>query len=121
MPKKSILIVDDDPDMVEFLSDSLEPEYHVESALSGKEGLKKVLKLRPDLVVVDIMMPEMSGDELLQSIRRLPELNDTLVLIITAKVNDGLKKRLLNEGAQGYLAKPFSVEEFLDQVKKMIF
>lgn len=111
-----VLVVEDNLEMNRFIAEELAREYRVEVAFDGKEGLEKARTLKPDLVLSDIMMPVMSGDELVRELRRSPEFESTPIVLLTAKSDDALRVRLLREGAQDYLTKPFSIEELRARV-----
>ena len=87
--KSTILIVDDEPDILEFLEYNLKKEnFNVYKANNGIEAIEKAIKVKPDLIVMDIMMPEMDGLEACKKIREQHDLNDTLVLFLTARSED---------------------------------
>ena len=115
-----VLVVEDNPDMNAFIADALRPRYRVASACDGREGLEKALALRPDLVLCDVMMPVMSGDRMVPELRRHPELADLPIVMLTAKADDELRVRLLREGVQDYLDKPFAVDELLARVDGLV-
>lgn len=115
-----VLVAEDNPQMNEFISESLSASYRVESAPDGREALEKALSLRPDLIVSDVMMPRMSGDELLRECRSHPGLDATPIVMLTAKAEEDLRVRLLQEGANDYLMKPFSVQELMARVGNLI-
>jgi signal transduction histidine kinase len=115
-----VLVVEDNTEMNRFVCDSLAPAYRVEAAFHGHEGLGKALALRPDLILSDVMMPEMSGDELVRAVRSHRELDATPIVLLTAKADDELKVRLLREGASDYVMKPFSVEELRARVGNLV-
>lgn len=118
-----VLVVEDNPDMSRFIVEALAaaPEqYRVVSAGDGKDGLDKALALRPELILSDVMMPKMSGDEFVRALRRIPELGDTPILLLSAKADEALRIRMLEEGAQDYITKPFSVQELLARVQSQI-
>lgn len=115
-----VLVVEDNPEMSRFIAESLGDRYRVSVAFDGKEGLAKALELRPDLVLSDVMMPEMSGDELMHALRTHPELDATPIVMLTAKADDELRVKLLREGAQDHLTKPFAVEELRVRVENLI-
>lgn len=115
-----VLVVEDNPEMNRFLCESLAPVYDVATAFDGEEGLRQATQLRPDLVLTDIMMPAMSGDELVHAIRSHPALDRVPILLLTAKADDELRTRLLRDGAQDYLTKPFSVEELRARIHNLI-
>src|SRR5665647_2942626 len=108
-----VLIVEDDRSMNTFLREILAREYRTESAFDGVEGLEKATRLRPDLIITDLMMPRMTGDRMFHAIRTTPELTSIPVMILSATYDDALRLRLLREGAEDYVIKPFRVEEVL--------
>src|SRR5438128_2307992 len=103
-----VLVVEDDPGMNSYICDALSPEFATVAAADGYEALSLASRHLPDVIVADIMMPRMSGDELLRHVRKTPELGDTPVLLLTRQNDDDLRAKLLREGAQDYLLKPFS-------------
>ena len=115
-----VLVVEDNPEMNTFLSDTLARDYVIESAFDGEEGLRKALTVLPDLILTDIMMPRMSGDRLLASIRARSEFDNTAVIVLTAKADDQARVELLQSGAQDYILKPFSVAELRTRVDNAI-
>jgi signal transduction histidine kinase len=115
-----VLVVEDHPEMNRFVTESLASEYRVESAFDGREGLRKACELRPDLILSDLMMPEMGGAELLRAIRALREFDETPFVLLTAKADEALRVALLREGAHDYLTKPFSVEELRARVGNLV-
>ena len=115
-----VLVVEDNPDMRAFVAAALAHEHRVETAVDGRQGLDKACALLPDLIVTDIMMPKLSGDQLVRELRSRAGLDATPILVLTAKADDELRVRLLGEGAQDYLAKPFSAEELLARARNLI-
>jgi PAS domain S-box-containing protein len=115
-----VLVVEDNPDMNRFVSQCLAEHYQVISAFDGREGLEKALRYRPALVLSDIMMPNVSGDEMIAEMRKLPELESTPVLLLSAKADEELKVRLLDEGAQDFIVKPFSEKDLTVRVRNLI-
>ena len=115
-----ILIVEDNADMSSFIRSQLEGEWRVCTAGDGEEGLRQALALRPDLVLTDVMMPGRGGDWLLQELRRRPEFNDLPVVVLSARNDDDLRVRLLSEGVQDYLVKPFGAEELRARVGTLL-
>ena len=94
--------------------------FSVVAAFDGREGYEQAIAQRPDLVLTDIMMPVMSGDELVRSLRLRSDLNSTPIVVLTAKADAGLRVRLLTQGAQDYLEKPFSVEELCARAQNLV-
>lgn len=115
-----VLVVEDNPDMRRFVAASLGTEYATSTAVNGRDGLQQALAHPPDLVVSDVMMPEMSGDELVRALRQHRELNDVPIVLLTARDDDQLRLRMLREGAQDYLTKPFSAEELRARVGNLV-
>lgn len=115
-----VLIVEDNPEMNRFIAECLAEEHRVACAHDGHEGLEKALALRPDLVLSDVMMPGLSGDELVRALRGHRELDAVPIVLLTAKADDDLRVRLLREGAQDYVTKPFTVEELRARVAGQI-
>lgn len=115
-----VLVVEDNPEMSRFISDNLVDRYRVACAFDGKEGLARARELHPDLILSDIMMPEMSGEELVLALRRSRELDSTPIVLLSARADDPLRVKLLQEGAQDYLTKPFSMEELRARVENLV-
>jgi PAS domain S-box-containing protein len=115
-----VLLVEDNPDMNAFIAETLSATYRVFCAFDGQEGLEKALEVRPDLILCDIMMPRMSGDRLVTEIRRHRELEDVPIVLLTAKADEELRIKLLREGAQDYLHKPFDTRVLLAKVDRLI-
>jgi two-component system alkaline phosphatase synthesis response regulator PhoP len=119
MPR--ILAVDDEPNIVRLIQVNLERHgYQVETANNGAQALAKIKANRPDLLVSDVMMPEMDGFELLANVRRDPSLMDLPVIMLTAKAQDGDVLQGYKTGADMYLTKPFNPQELLAFVKRIL-
>jgi signal transduction histidine kinase len=116
----TVLVVEDNPDMSRLLCDILSADCRTEAAFDGAEGLKRAADLRPDLIVTDVMMPGMGGDELVRALRQRPELQEIPIIVLTAKADDDLRIQLLREGAQDYVTKPFSAEELRARAGNLI-
>ncbi len=110
-----ILVIDDEPSVCRFLEVSLGLEgYRVQSFHSGKKGLQAIKDSHPDLVLLDLQLPDMSGLEVLNKLREWSHLP---VLVLTVKNQEADKVALLNAGADDYLTKPFSVPELVARIK----
>lgn len=118
--KPLVLVVEDNPEMSQFVTTTLATEYRTAAAANGREGLEQAITLQPDLILSDVMMPCLSGDQFVQQLRTHPELDTTPVVMLTAKTDDELRVQLLRQGAQDYLMKPFSVEELRARVSNLI-
>jgi two-component system alkaline phosphatase synthesis response regulator PhoP len=114
--KKRILIIEDEQDLVKGLKLNLSDEgFEVEWAINGKEGLRKAIEEAPDLIILDIMLPEMDG---LEVCRKLRQKNiDLPVIMLTAKGEEIDKVVGLEIGADDYMTKPFSIRELLARIK----
>ena len=109
-----ILVADDDEDVRELVVFRLvHAGYEVITAADGEEAIELALARKPDLCVVDVMMPKLDGFEVTQRVRAAPELAATKVLLLTASVHESAVERGLAAGADDYIAKPFTSEEFL--------
>jgi two-component system KDP operon response regulator KdpE len=114
-PKKLILVVDDEPRMIQFIRMNLELEgYRVTQAANGLEALTKVRDELPDLVILDVMMPELDGFE---TLRMLREVSNVPVIMLTVKADEDDKVKGLELGADDYVTKPFSPRELASRVK----
>ncbi|MEF3696079.1 ATP-binding protein [Desulfolutivibrio sp.] len=119
-PRGLVLIVEDNPDMNAFLAAALKDEYRTAQALDGREGLEKALALRPGLIVSDVMMPGMDGEEMVRRLRAHPETADVPVIMLTAKADEALRTRLLRNMVQDFLTKPFSTAELSARVHALL-
>lgn len=120
-----ILIVDDEVHIRTLLEQSLEEleeDYDVElhTAVNGKEGLDSVKSLHPGLVLLDVMMPMMSGYDVCQAVREDAAFDDVKIILLTAKGQEVDRERGVAVGATQYMTKPFDPDELLDLAKKML-
>jgi signal transduction histidine kinase len=118
--RPSVLVVEDNPDMREFVGSTLGASCVVATAADGEEGVARALALRPDLVVTDLMMPRMGGEQLVQALRARPEFDNTPVMLLTARDDDALRVQLLASGAQDYLSKPFLPQELVARARNLV-
>ncbi|WP_047498241.1 response regulator transcription factor [Terriglobus sp. TAA 43] len=115
---KRILVVDDERQIILILRTSLQSSgYLVETASNGLEAFEKFEAHTPDLIITDLSMPEMGGLELTQAIRRVAE---TPILVLSVRDSDAMKVKALDEGADDYLTKPFSMNELLARVRALL-
>ena len=120
MPKK-ILVIEDDLDIAHLLKHYLIREnYSVSTAASGNTGLNLVTKEKPDLVILDLMLPEMDGLEVCRQLRRNPATAQIPILILTAKGEETDKVVGLEMGGDDYVTKPFSSKELLARVRALL-
>jgi len=118
MREDTILIIDDDQDLAKIVQLSLEREgYQTVIATSGLEGLQEAYRVQPDLVILDIMMPGMDGWEVC---RRLGEMSNVPILMLTAKGTEVDIVKGLQIGADDYLTKPFSVAELIARIQALL-
>jgi len=118
---KRILLVDDDPDILEFLGYNLEKEgYEVHTASNGLEALAKVNAIIPDLIILDLMMPEMDGIETCQELRKKEALQDCIITFLTARSEDYSQVVGFEAGADDYIVKPVKPKVFLSRVKALL-
>ena len=115
---ETILVVDDDPDIARFVEVNLRSAgYDVAVAGDGEEALEKAGELRPDLVLLDVMMPRIDGFEVAQRLRKNPQTANTSIIMLTAKALSADKVTGLQSGADDYIIKPFDPIELLARVK----
>jgi diguanylate cyclase (GGDEF)-like protein len=115
---ETVLVVDDDPDVARFVEVNLRSAgYEVTVASNGEEGLEKAIELRPDLVLLDVMMPKLDGFEVAQRLRRDPRTSSSSIIMLTAKALSSDKVLGLSSGADDYIIKPFDPVELLARVK----
>lgn len=120
MPAR-ILVVDDEQSIRSLLSRVLSKEgFDVLLATSGHEGLQTTAKEKPDLVVLDLNLPDIYGEDVCRHIRQNPLTENVPVLILTGKAGEGLSTRCLNGGADDYIAKPFDIEEILAHLRALL-
>ncbi|HUJ80283.1 MAG TPA: response regulator [Candidatus Acidoferrales bacterium] len=119
--KKRILVIEDDRDIVELVRYNLEKDgYQVFTATDGAIGMAQVKKSPPDLLVLDLMLPKLSGLEICKEIRRDAALNRLPILILTARGEEADRVVGLELGADDYVTKPFSPREFVARVKALL-
>lgn len=118
--KPIVLIVEDNTNVAAYISNHLTDNYSVYYARNGAEGLSKALEIVPDVIVTDLMMPEMDGIEMCRRIRANETVNHIPIIVITAKSEDRDKLIALNVGVDAYLIKPFNSEELLIRVANLI-
>jgi diguanylate cyclase (GGDEF)-like protein len=117
MPE-SILVVDDDPDIARFVEVNLRSAgYDVSVAGDGEEALERATEMRPDLILLDVMMPRLDGFEVAQRLRKNPQTANTSIIMLTAKALSSDKVTGLQSGADDYIIKPFDPIELLARVK----
>jgi len=119
--RHEILIVDDDPQIHKLLSKMLSQDrFSVQSAYAANEAIAAINKSTPSLIVLDIMMPKVSGIEVLNFVRKSEEFKNILILILSAKDGQGDRIDGLSHGADDYVAKPFHMKHLVRKIEHMI-
>ncbi|MDG1260846.1 MAG: response regulator transcription factor [Flavobacteriales bacterium] len=121
MDKQRVLLVDDEQDILDLVSYNLQKEgFEVEMADNGKDGVKKAKKFLPELILLDVMMPEMDGMETCIEIRDIPELKHTLIAFLTARGEDYSQIAGFEAGADDYITKPIKPRVLVSRVKALL-
>ncbi|WP_424814755.1 phosphate regulon transcriptional regulator PhoB [Roseococcus sp. YIM B11640] len=119
--RPTILVVEDEAALLALLRYNLERQgFQVEEATDGQEALLRIAEAKPDLVLLDWMLPAMSGIEVCRQIRRRPATRDLPVIMVTARTEDQDAVRALDTGADDYIAKPFAVEALLARIRALL-
>lgn len=119
--KIKILLVDDEPDILDFVSYNLKAEgYKVHTASSGRSGVSKAREVKPDLILLDVMMPELDGIEACDHIRRLPGLENTIIAFLTARGEDYSQVAGFEAGADDYITKPVKPKVLMSRIKALL-
>ena len=119
--KTKILVVDDEPNIVQTLQDRLEMnEYIVSTAGNGREGLKKAQQEKPDVILLDVIMPVMDGHEMLEVLRKQPDCSDISVIMLTARSQTQDIARANACGIDDYIVKPFDLSELLEKIETVL-
>ncbi len=121
MKNHKILIVDDEPDILEFLGYNLKKEgFEVFTASNGKEALRKAKEIKPQLIILDVMMPEMDGIETCDELRKIPEMSDTIITFLSARGEDYTQIAGFEAGADDFITKPVKPKIFVSKVKALL-
>jgi two-component system phosphate regulon response regulator PhoB len=121
LAKPTILVVEDEAPLLTLLRYNLEKQgFRVEEAADGQEALMRVAEARPDLVLLDWMLPALSGLEVCRQIRRRPNTRDLPIIMVTARTEDQDAVRALDTGADDYIAKPFAMEALLARIRALL-
>ncbi|RZJ36360.1 MAG: response regulator transcription factor [Flavobacterium sp.] len=123
MKKKDIriLLADDEPDILEIVGYNLTQEgYQVTTVSNGRDAVAKARQIHPHLIILDVMMPEMDGMEACENIRKIPELNNTVITFLTARNEDYSQVAGFDAGADDYISKPIRPKLLLSRVKALL-
>jgi two-component system phosphate regulon response regulator PhoB len=119
--KPTVLVVEDEAALATMLRYNLEKQgFNVDEAVDGQEALTRIAEAQPDIVLLDWMLPVMSGIEVCRQIRRRPQTRDLPVIMVTARTEDQDAVRGLNTGADDYITKPFSMEALLARMRALL-
>lgn len=121
LPTPKILLVDDDPDIIELLEYNLTKEgFDTASATDGLQALEVAKKFKPDLILLDVMMPKMDGIETARQLRLLSEFKDTYILFLTARAEEYTEVAAFDVGADDYVVKPIKPRALLSRLKALL-
>jgi two-component system cell cycle response regulator DivK len=121
MSEARILYIEDNPENRLLVKRILEAEgYTVEEAIDGFSGLEKASAVTPDLILLDINLPEIDGYDLAHRLREIPTLDQTPILALTANVMKGDRERTLEAGCDGYIQKPIDVDRLPEQIQSAL-
>ncbi|MBP5371457.1 MAG: response regulator transcription factor [Bacteroidales bacterium] len=119
--QKTILIVDDEPDIIEILRYNLEKEgYRTLSAMNGLDAVSTAKQQKPDLILLDVMLPDMDGIQTCETIRKIPELGKTIIAFLTARSEDYSEIAGFHAGADDYIAKPIRPRVLLSRIQSLL-
>jgi len=120
--KMRVLVVDDDPEIVELFVDVLQADgrFEVATARSGYDAGVMTQQFRPDIVVLDYMLPDINGDVVCKTIRENPELSDIKILIISGVIDQSEVDSLMGAGADDFIKKPFNIENVIERIVELV-
>ena len=118
--KKSILIIEDEHNIAQAQALILEDKFNVHHALDGEEGLKKAQKIKPDLIILDLMLPKIDGYKVCRLLKFDEKYKNIPVIMLTARAQESDKKLGLDVGADAYIVKPFEPDVLLSKIKELL-
>jgi len=120
--KRKVLIVDDDAEIVELIVEVLERDgrFEVKTASSGYEAGMATQRFRPELILLDYMLPDVNGNVVCQTIRRNPEFENIKIIIVSGVVKEDEIAQLLKSGAEDFIRKPFNITELTDKITSVL-
>ncbi len=118
---KKILLIDDDPDILEFLSYNIKQEgYTIKTAENGVQALNVLKTYKPDLIIIDVMMPEMDGIETCKKIRKQKEFDNSIITFLTARAEEYSQISGFESGADDYITKPIRPKILMSKIKSLL-
>lgn len=120
MAKKDVLIIEDEPNIAKAEALILEDDFNIHHAYDGEEGLKLAKKIKPALIILDLMLPKRGGYDICYNLRQSKELKNTKIIMVTAKNQDIDEDKGMLIGADDYLMKPFEPEELIHIVNQVM-
>lgn len=118
---KKILIIEDEPELVSVLKQRLEKcSFSVDSALDGQVGLTKAKKQKPDVILLDLMMPQVDGYEVCYELKNNPDTKDIIIIVVSAQASKENQKEILSRGANAFLEKPFEPSELVELIQNLL-
>jgi two-component system, OmpR family, alkaline phosphatase synthesis response regulator PhoP len=121
LPTPKILLVDDDPDIIELLEYNLTKEgYEIASANDGIQAVEVAKTFKPDLILLDVMMPRQDGIETARQLRQLPDFKDTYILFLTARAEEYTEVAAFDVGADDYIVKPIKPRALVSRIKAVL-
>ncbi|HUW82572.1 MAG TPA: response regulator [Phycisphaerae bacterium] len=120
--KKRVLVVDDDPDIVSMLTELLERDgrFEVQTASTGYDAGMLTQKFRPDVIILDYMLPDINGNVVCQTIRANPDLEHVRIIIVSGVVNRQEVDVLLSDGADDFMKKPFDIDRLIERMAELV-
>lgn len=120
--RRRILVVDDDEHIVELFCDVLERDkrFQIRTAATGYDAGMITQQFRPDLIILDYMLPDINGNVVCKTIRQNPEFNDTKIIVVSGVVNQDEINHLLEAGADDFVKKPFNIEKLVGRIRELL-
>ena len=120
--KKKVLVVDDDAEIVELIADILvrDGRFDIKAAISGYDAGVQTEQFRPDLILLDYMLPDVNGNVVCQTIRRNPDFQNIKIIIISGVIKQDEIDLLLKSGAEDFIKKPFNIVELTDKITNVL-
>jgi two-component system alkaline phosphatase synthesis response regulator PhoP len=120
-PRARVLVVDDEADLVRILEFGLQSVgYHVETASDGQEGLKKAREMRPDIILLDLMLPKLDGYKVCRLLKFDERYKSIPIIILSARTQEGDQTLAMEMGANRFITKPYEFSEILSQMETLL-